>query len=216
MGMSCILCACAPVETFETGDGRRFRRCPVCALVFLDPAQRLSLADERAHYRLHRNDPEDPRYRAFLSRLADPLCKRLRPGAEGLDFGCGPGPTLSLMLAEAGHVMHCHDPAFVPDETLLRRSYDFVTLSEVLEHIHRPAEIFDLLGRLVRPGGTIAIMTGFLESDIDFERWHYRRDPTHVAFYGGKPLGVLARARGWRFESPARNIAFLDIPDAAA
>jgi len=44
----------------------------------------------------------DPRYRRFLARLAEPLIAHLPKGARGLDFGCGPGPTLSLMLREAG------------------------------------------------------------------------------------------------------------------
>ena len=68
--------------------------------MFVPRSYHLSAADEKAQYDLHENDPNDPGYRAFLDRLAGPLDKRLAPHSHGLDFGCGPGPTLSVMLEE--------------------------------------------------------------------------------------------------------------------
>jgi len=54
-----------------------------------------------------KNSPDDPRYRAFLSRLFIPLNERIAPESCGLDFGSGPGPTLSVMFEEQGHTMVC-------------------------------------------------------------------------------------------------------------
>ncbi len=208
----CPVCRAPGVGPFGTFEGRRYLRCPTCRATLLDPAQHPDLATEKAQYDLHRNDPADPRYRAFLNRLAAPLRARLAPGAEGLDYGCGPGPALAAMLAEAGHPMAMWDPIYAPDPAPLARRYDFVTCTEVAEHLHRPADSFDAMCALVRPGGWLGIMTCFQTDDAAFERWHYRLDPTHVAFYRRETLAHLASLRRWRFESPAKDIVLMQRP----
>jgi SAM-dependent methyltransferase len=171
-------------------------RCDVCQATFLDPAQRLDAEAELAHYRLHRNDPDDPAYRGFLDRLAAPLLERLEAPSSGLDFGCGPGPALAAMLREAGHDVELYDVFFAPDPAVLLRRYDFVTCTETIEHFHDPAAEFRRLDTLLRPGGWLGLMTGMLSDGIDFRAWHYRRDPTHVVFYRRATLRYLASLRG--------------------
>jgi cyclopropane fatty-acyl-phospholipid synthase-like methyltransferase len=39
----------------------------------------------------------------FLSQVFNPVMVHLKKGAKGLDFGCGPGPTLSLMFEKQGY-----------------------------------------------------------------------------------------------------------------
>lgn len=187
--------------------GAAYYRCPACALVFLDPAHHLPPEDERARYETHRNDPGDARYRAFLDRLASPLRTKLAPGAEGLDYGSGPGPTLSRMLEEHGFRMSVYDPFFAPDRAVLERRYDFVTCTETAEHFFDPAAEFARFGSLVRPGGWLAVMTGVLTEDIDFDTWWYVRDPTHVCFYTPATLRWIADRLGWSLERPADNVA---------
>jgi hypothetical protein len=48
----------------------------------------------------------------FSASLAGPLLARLAPASQGLDYGCGPGPALAAMLAEAGHAVALYDPLF--------------------------------------------------------------------------------------------------------
>jgi hypothetical protein len=62
-----------------TIDAQVYWRCGACEATFLEPGQRMSVADERAHYLTHENDPGDPGYRRFLAKLADPLLVRLEP-----------------------------------------------------------------------------------------------------------------------------------------
>jgi hypothetical protein len=63
----------------------------------------LSEDEEKSRYDTHNNDPKDVRYRQFLSQLSEPLLKKISDNSFGLDFGAGPGPTLSLMLEDYGH-----------------------------------------------------------------------------------------------------------------
>ncbi|MEE4250976.1 MAG: class I SAM-dependent methyltransferase [Alcanivoracaceae bacterium] len=181
--MICPLCQHNPCLSFAQVDGLDYFRCQRCQLTFLDPAQLPEAEAERRHYDLHENHPTDPRYRDWLDRLAIPLGERLVGSSEGLDFGCGPGPALAQMLSERGHAMSLYDPVYAADVSVLQRDYDFVTCTEVVEHFHHPGREFERLATLLRPGGWLAIMTSLLHDGIDFRKWHYRRDPTHVSFY---------------------------------
>ncbi len=205
----CQVCRTASPRPFIEVQGRSYWRCDFCEATFLHPDQRLSHQEELAHYRLHENDPDDPRYRAFLSKLAGPLLEKLRPGMTGLDYGCGPGPALVAMLSEAGMHMCRYDPFFHPDRDALRYCYDVVTLSEVAEHLFEPANEFDRLGALLKPGGWLGVMTSFQTDDGRFRHWHYRRDPTHVVFYRVRTFEVLAEQRGWLLEIPSKDVALL-------
>ena len=210
--IACPVCRAPGPAPFLTLQCRAYWRCGVCLATVLDPAHRLSAAQERAHYLTHENDPADPRYRAFLSKLADPLLARLKPGAEGLDYGCGPGPALAAMLREAGHAVALYDPFFAPDRAPLARAYDFVACTETAEHFNAPADEFDRLGGLLRPGGWLAVMTCFQTDDARFGAWRYRADPTHVVFYRAGTLRHVAAQRGWSCEIVRKDVALMRAP----
>lgn len=167
---------------------------------------------ELQHYQFHENDPADEGYRRFLSRLSEPLLNVLPPEQCGLDYGCGPGPALAMMMEDAGHRVALYDPFFYPREESLQQQYDFITCTEVVEHFHQPAEQFQILNSLLKPGAWLAIMTCFQTDDAAFAQWHYRRDPTHVVFYREATFHTLANDLGLRCEIPDRNIALLQKP----
>ncbi|MEO1491735.1 MAG: class I SAM-dependent methyltransferase [Pseudomonadota bacterium] len=206
------MCRASSTRAFAQLDGRRYWRCHACAATFLDPIQRPGPEAELAHYRHHENDPDDPRYRRFLSRLSDPLLARLAPGRSGLDYGCGPGPALAAVLREAGHDVALWDPFFARDPAVLSNTYDFITCTEVAEHFHTPAEEFTRLDTLLRPGGWLAVMTCFQTDDARFADWHYRKDPTHVVFYRRETFDVIASQRGWSCESPVKDVVLMRKP----
>ncbi len=212
--LTCPLCGTGGAAAFARVGGDRYHRCDRCALVFLDPAAHLDAARERARYETHENDAADPGYRAFLDRLAVPLAARLDLGARGLDYGSGPGPTLSVMLGERGFPTAVYDPFFAPDEEVLRATYDFVTCTETAEHFFEPAVEFERFDALLRPGGWLGLMTGLFTEDIDFETWWYVRDPTHVAFYAPETLRWIAGRFAWDLETPADNVALFRKPPA--
>lgn len=206
------MCGSKTGHFFVRLDARDYWRCTTCVATFVDPAQLPDLDVERTHYALHHNDPNDPGYRGFLSRLATPLLERLATGQRGLDYGCGPGPALAAMLREAGHEVALYDPLFCADPTVLTGVYDFITCTEAAEHFHRPAQEFAQLDRLLAPGGWLGVMTSFTPNDSEFARWGYRRDPTHVVFYKAATFEALADCYGWRCEIPRDNVVLLQKP----
>ncbi len=210
--MRCVVCEIATCGFFLNVDQRDYWRCPRCLATFLDPSQFPSPEIEHSQYRLHRNDPRDAGYRAFLDRVAKPLLARLSPASRGLDFGCGPGPVLAAMLREAGHTVAIFDPFFHPDQDALSDTYDFITCTEVAEHFHRPAEAFRQLDGMLKPGGWLAVMTTLQVDDAEFANWHYRRDPTHVVFYRQVTLQTIASRFGWDYEYAGHNTSLMFKP----
>lgn len=204
--MECPLCRSSAARPFARAHGRDYVDCPVCRLIHLVPEQRLDRAAERARYETHENDPGDPGYRAFLSRLADPLVERLTAGAAGLDYGSGPGPALSVMLEERGFEMAIFDPFFAPDPGALERRYDFITCTETAEHFFDPGDELERLAQLLHPGGWLAIMTEIFDDALAFEEWWYARDPTHVCFYRPRTMEWIAGRFGWSLERPHPNV----------
>lgn len=184
----CNLCKGSQVAFFYEDTSEHYAatyyQCQNCRLIFAASNDQPTPTQERARYDTHENDPEDEGYRNFLSQLFDPLNKRLEANSKGLDFGSGPGPTLSLMFEEAEHRMNIYDLFYADDESVFEQTYDFITATEVAEHLHHPAEDFDRLWNCLRPGGYLGIMTKIAKDDVDFfADWHYRLDLTHVTFY---------------------------------
>ena len=190
-------------------DGLSYYQCRSCALVFLAADQLPDPTAEKDHYDTHENDINDPRYRAFLARLSAPLIPRLASGACGLDFGSGPGPALAAMLAEAGFAMDIYDPFYADNRAVMRRRYDFITMTEVAEHLHHPGEVFTRLDQMLKPGGWLAVMTQVLEDETEFASWYYRRDPTHVAFFTRRTFDALSLRFDYRIDWPHASVALM-------
>ncbi len=210
--LCCPLCGADCIGPFAHAHQKDYFECHICRLVFLDPNRRLASDEEQKRYKTHQNDPSDTGYRNFLNRLAHPLITRLTPKAVGLDYGSGPGPTLSVMLERHGFSMAIYDPFFAPIEEVLTRTYDFVTCTETVEHFFYPDREFNQLNRLLRPGGWLGIMTEIRQEERAFEQWYYVRDPTHVCFYHAHTMLWLAEHFGWILQSPHQNVFFFQKP----
>lgn len=190
---TCPLCETSVNEIFYQGKVRTYFRCGVCHLTFVPPEQFLSSSEEKRRYESHENSPEDEAYRKFLSRLFIPLEKCVSSGSHGLDFGSGPGPTLSVMFEEAGYSMALYDAFFAKDPAALKKKYNFITATEVLEHLHEPGRVLERLWDCLEPGGWFGIMTK-LALDLEaFSKWHYKSDPTHVCFFSKETFVWLAK-----------------------
>ena len=181
---TCPLCHHQGVNHYFEDKRRAYLQCQQCELVFVKPDKRLEANEEKAHYDLHENDPSDAGYRRFLSRIADPLTDKISSNSYGLDFGCGPGPTLSIMLEEAGHTM-------------------------VIEHLYHPDKVWQQWLNLVKPKGWIGLMTK-LVIDVDaFAGWHYKNDPTHVAFFSRQTFQFLAERDKLELEFIGNDVILL-------
>ena len=189
--------------------GRLYYQCHACELIFLNESMLPNQEIEINKYNEHTNNPEEEGYRKFLQNLLDPLTEKLSVGDEGLDFGSGPGPTISVIMKERGFNVCDFDPYFNNDLSLLDKSYDFVTSTEVFEHFFKPKESLELVLSLLKDGGPLGVMTKLYQNSINFNDWYYRRDATHVIFFTENTFKWIASHYHLKLEILSDNVIIL-------
>jgi len=168
----------------------------------------LSAKEEQAQYDLHQNEPGDAGYRKFLSRTFEPLTDKLEKGAIGLDFGCGPGPVISEMGKETGIKIDNFDLYYYNFPELLEKKYDFITMTEVIEHVSQPRELLEQINSMLNSGAILAIMTKRVIDQQRFKNWHYKNDPTHICFYSLSTFQWVAKQFNWQLEIIDKDVVF--------
>ena len=196
----CPLCTSADISAYHSDKRRDYLKCGTCDLVFVPACFHLSADAEKGEYDKHENNADDQGYRRFLSRALTPVLSKVKAGATGLDFGCGPGPTLSVMAQEAGFEMQNYDLYYFDHPELLSRSYDFITMTEVIEHLASPMDVLSLLDGMLRQDGVLCVMTKRVKDLQAFSGWHYKNDPTHICFYSERTFRWLGARMNWELE----------------
>lgn len=201
----CTLCT-AQAAPFAEVRGRSYWHCAACDLVFLDPVQRPSRAEEEAEYRLHQNNIGEPGYRKHLQRLTLPLFECVSKSARALDFGSGPTASISALMAPSGYEVRNYDPVFADDPP--QGTYDIISSSEAAEHFFSPGATFDWLNRLLAAGGRLGVMTELRQPNQPFESWYYVAPVSHVSFYSPMTMDWLGQRFGWELitRGPRVNI----------
>ena len=207
--MNCIVCKNNLVNIFLMIDNKTYFECKKCYAKYLDKKHYIDTESEKKHYLKHENYIEDKKYQKFLSRLYNPLKKRLSKHDKGLDFGCGYCPTLAHMIKSDGFEIDIFDPYFFPNKEIFFKKYDFITCTETAEHFFNPYKEFNLLSDLINESGWLGIMTCFYNKEISFKNWHYRRDPTHVVFYSAETFEFIAAERNWKCKIISKDIVLM-------
>lgn len=210
---TCPLCQSTNIAFYHSDKKRTYLQCQQCQLVYVSPQDRLSSAQEKAIYDQHQNNPDDIGYRRFLNRVAQPLIERLPTNAVGLDFGCGPGPTLSVMLQEHGLECALYDIFYFPDTQALQQRYDFITCTEAIEHFCQPSNEWQQLLSMLKPGGYLALMTKLVIDKAAFSQWHYKNDQTHVSFFSRATFEYLAHQHRFQLTFIGNDVILLQTPN---
>jgi 2-polyprenyl-3-methyl-5-hydroxy-6-metoxy-1,4-benzoquinol methylase len=139
---------------------------------------------------------EDEGYQKFNRPVIEAILTRPAP-LDILDFGCGDGPVIPHMLQGSGYNIELYDPFFRPDESVLEKEYDVVTLVEVAEHLYYPQKEFTRIKKMLKPGGRLIAMTELFRDHMNFGDWYYRKDPTHVCLYSERTMNWLKNHLGF-------------------
>jgi len=205
IGMDCPLCKNSQsLEFSRVSEKRVFYSCPFCQLKFLRPDLRLKAEAEKARYDQHQNDIQDLDYQKFLSPMLQAVERRIAPPAEGLDFGCGPGPVAAELLRRKGYEMDLYDPFYQPHQEILKPQYDFIICSEAMEHFFNPDQEIEFLSAKLKPGAHLFVMTQLWQEQGAFSQWAYQRDSTHVIFFERKTFEWIQKK--WMF----KNLEFIN------
>lgn len=193
---SCPLCS-SKSSFFEQGRYGSYFSCPQCSGIFLHEKDRMNETDEKKRYLEHNNDIYDEGYRNFVSPIVNAVKKDFCKTDEGLDFGAGPGPVISIMLKESDYSVTMFDPFFHNNPAALEKKYDYIIVCEVMEHFYNPFEEFKKLYSLLKPGGRLYCMTALYDPSINFKTWYYVSDHSHVFFYRNNTLTWIKEHMGF-------------------
>lgn len=200
----CTLCGSDEiVPVIPLRDRRSYHHCQKCHLIYVDRRFLLSKKTERSRYALHNNGITQKGYVEFLQRVIRPCLPFLSRQMRGLDYGCGPQPTLSKILARFDRDCYDYDPLF--DFEHPYQEYDFIFATECFEHFHLPGNEFEKINGLLKPSGYLGIMTERWESLDRFDHWYYKNDPTHVSFFHHKTFSHISKEFGYTIKWADRN-----------
>ena len=196
----CPLCG-TPSPSFTDLQLRcETHHCPNCELIFKNSTCFPTEAQELKKYGEHHNSIENQGYVAMFERFIDfTLAHCGRPVEKVLDFGSGPTPVLAELLRRRGFDVAVYDKHFAPQLPDGTARFDLITSTEVIEHIADPMEALSWMRSRLNPGGTLALMTQFHDNTESFyQKWWYRRDPTHLCFFTPKSFEIAAERLGMK------------------
>lgn len=197
---NCPVCGSHSSQEIDRDKFRSFEQCGECELIYVPRAALISPTEEHQRYQHHQNLDGDEGYRIYLSEIQKSCSALLKPGMQGLDFGCGATTMLAELFTQRNFPTISYDLYFYPEIQYQNRTYDFIILSEVLEHLREPMTVMRQLSGLLNAGGKIFVKTKFQPRLDQFKNWFYKRDITHVQFFNDKSFTKMADELGLNFD----------------
>lgn len=186
--MNCTLC-----ETLLENKADDFYFiCETCGSYLKDQKFYLNNLQEIGIYEKHKNDVNDIRYQNFTSPITNSILSTFTSNDLGLDYGCGTAPVISKLLKDKGYQVELYDPYFHSNEKYMNYQYDYIFSCEVFEHFYNPKQEIEKLLSILKPTGSLLVMTLIYDFEVDFKDWYYRKDPTHVFIYTKKTVQFIA------------------------
>jgi 2-polyprenyl-3-methyl-5-hydroxy-6-metoxy-1,4-benzoquinol methylase len=111
-----------------------------------------------------------------------------------------------MMFEEQGYEVDLFDKFYANDQSIFNNKYDFITATEVAEHLSDPGDELTKLYAMLSKGGVLAIMTKMLDNRINFESWYYKDDPTHICFFSQVTMRHLAKAWGAQIQFYSNDV----------
>jgi len=202
--IACPLCFNEVFSSEIKGPSRQlFHYCENCRLVFSEKQDLPNRQNEKERYLKHENSIQNKGYVRHLNQAIHPALPYLRENMRGLDYGCGPVPTLNRLLEKKGLNCEFYDPIFFPEHPLGR--YDYIFATECFEHFFSPDAELHKLTHLLESGGILIVMTTLWEDIDKFEAWKYAQDPTHVVFYHQKTFEFICAKYGFELLANHNN-----------
>lgn len=196
MPNKCPLCK-SSAKIFYQSKKRLYHQCKTCKGIFVDERLIPDFETEKKRYLEHNNDINNSGYQKFVSPITSAILNNFTTTDTGLDFGAGTGPVISKILRDNHYSIELYDPFFHDNKDLLNNKFNYIACCEVIEHFHFPEKEFQLLKRLLKPGGKLYCMTSIYNDQINFHTWFYKNDITHVFIYQKETLEWIQKEIGF-------------------
>lgn len=174
-----------------------FFLCPTCKAIFKNKNLLLDELKEKERYELHSDDLLDEGYQQFVSPIINSVFKDFKITDCGLDFGTGQSQIIAKLLQKNRYDVDVYDPYFAPLKENLNKKYEYITACEVIEHFNEPKKEFELLKSMLKEHGKLYCMTHLYDETIDFSKWYYKNDSTHIFIYQKETIKYIQEMFGF-------------------
>lgn len=176
-------------------------RCPDCRTIHC--WEHVDLDRYYEGYAAHETPLSVPLRLAYREQLRRFRRAGMTPEHRLLDYGCGGGQFVKYLRTKGYARVVGYDPYGDPDgfgnAVLEKKSFDYILLSEVIEHVEEPRPLLAKLSGMLKKGGFLLV--GTPNSDyIDLEQVdvckHHLHVPYHLHIYARTMLDRLADDAG--------------------
>ncbi|MEA1891192.1 MAG: class I SAM-dependent methyltransferase [Campylobacterota bacterium] len=181
----CKICKSDTLMITDIKTSRNYHKCLTCEYIFLDKSFHLEEEMQKQHYDNHDNNLESLGYVKMFEELIEEFVTPYASTIEtALDFGCGEGEVLSIILRKIGIKSDSYDLFYFPKKVYEGKKYDLIASTEVFEHLSDVDAVMKILLEYLNDNAYLLLMTSFHPNDDDkFFRWYYIKDMTHVGFF---------------------------------
>ncbi len=190
----CKICNSVTISITNTKTARFYHRCLECDYIFLDEKFYLNDVEEKKHYDNHHNNIESIGYVKMFEKLIKEFVEPNKAQIKNaLDFGCGEGEVLPILLERVGIACDRYDLFYHPKKVYEDKKYNLIVSTEVFEHLSQPKESLEMLLSHLNDNGYLLLMSAFHPSDDEeFLKWYYIQDITHIGFFSMKTFEYIA------------------------
>lgn len=182
---TCKICNNTTSQILDEKTKKIYHQCSTCSYIFLDKQFYIDITKEKLHYDKHHNNFESLGYVKMFEELIEEFVAPFNDEIKtALDFGCGEGEVLPILLEKNYITCSRYDLFYFPKKVYEDRVYDLIVSTEVIEHLQNPMQILQELALHVRSGGYLLLMSAFHPNSVEeFLKWWYIRDITHIGFF---------------------------------
>jgi len=191
----CKICKAISSPIVDEKTSKIYYKCSNCEYIFLDKLFFIDENLEKKHYDKHHNNLESVGYvQMFQNLIEEFVLAKKEHISSALDFGCGEGEVLPIILERNGLSCDRYDLFYFPEKTYKDKTYDLILSTEVIEHLDKPLEMLNEILSHINKNAYLILMTAFHPLDEkEFLKWWYIRDITHIGFFTIKTFEYIAK-----------------------
>lgn len=223
MDNSCVVCGDGFSRLYAKPKNLEIMKCTCCGIAFLKHFTPINYSDGHYYEAWWSDEKQDRRNVQLIKEktanwILDQLNPFLKPSSRILEVGCAYGFFLKVAqqrgyrmmgLEISGAEQKARQAGFeVRSETLeelkgFEQSFDAVVMFDVIEHFDHPNRALQIVKRILKKNGILAVVTPDVESfscKVLRAYWpHWKEE--HIIYYSKRGLSKLFELNGFKIEA---------------